>query len=263
MSADPEHRYAFGHTAAAAARLRLVDEVFTEPTRELLEVAGSGHVDLAVDLGCGPGFSTRLIAETIQPARLVGLDVSEAFLEQARAAGVAAAWIRHDVTVVPFPHGPADLLHARFVLSHLAQPEAVLVSWLSQLVPGGHLLVQEDEQIATDHPVLASYEEMARSLVSHRGGDLWVGARLGTLEPPPGYTAAVNRVHRHLVAVPLAARMYAMNFAVWRNEPFIIASYPVAELDALAADLDRLSGSSEPGHVIFDIRQVAYTRQVP
>ena len=111
----------------------------------------------------------------LSPGRLVGLDVSEAFLARAANGGLGAEWLAHDVTVMPLPTGPADLLHARFVLSHLADPESVLLSWLGQLNPGGSLVVQDDEEITTSHAVLVAYEDMARLLVARKGGDLWVG----------------------------------------------------------------------------------------
>jgi trans-aconitate 2-methyltransferase len=201
------------------------------------------------------------VHDVVQPARTVGLDSSPSFLDMARATGPRDTdWFVHDVTSVPFPTGPADLLHARFVLCHLAEPEAVLRRWLAQLNPGGSLLAQDDQEIIARHPVLASYEEMARSLVGARGGDLWVGARLGRLEVPEGFQQIVNRVYRHRVPTALAAQMFAMNFAVWRHDPHITASYPDALLHEMGAALTGLANSDDPGHVIFAIRQLAYRR---
>jgi hypothetical protein len=161
---------------------------------------------------------------------------------------------------VPFPTGPADLLHARFLLCHLNDPEAVLQSWLGQLNPGGYLLAQDDQEIIARHPVLASYEEMARSLVAARGGDLWVGARLGRVTTPPGFQQVVNRVYRHRVPAALAARMFAMNFAVWRHDPHITTSHPDAVLQEMGLALQSLAGSDDATDVIFAIRQLGYRR---
>jgi SAM-dependent methyltransferase len=253
--------YAFGDVDLAAQRLHLLDRVFTQPSRSLLGVAPPGSIELAVDLGCGPGWSTRLIRDTLRPARTVGLDSSPSFLEAARASGPPdTGWFVHDVTSVPFPTGPADLLHARFVLCHLTEPEAVLLRWLGQLNPGGYLLAQDDEEIIARHPLLVSYEEMARSLVAARGGDLWVGAHLGHFKAPQGFQQAVNRVYRHRVPTPLAAQMFAMNFAVWRHDPHITASHPDAVLEGMGAELTRLASSDDPTDVVFAIRQLGYRR---
>jgi trans-aconitate 2-methyltransferase len=257
----PSVRYAFGDVEAAATRLQLLDRVFARPSRLLVDVAASSPIGLAVDLGCGPGFTTRLLADRLRPTRLVGLDTSEAFLEQATAAMPSAEFIRHDVTEVPLPTGPSDLLHARFVLSHLPRPERVLTSWLAQLQPGGHLLIEEDEEIVADHSVLAAYEEMARSLVAHRGGDLWVGARLADVEPPHGYRTVLNRLYSHRIPVALAAQLFSMNFAIWRHDPFIVEAYSPPLLDELASELARTARIEERGQVVFDVRLLAYRRR--
>ncbi len=252
--------YAFGDVETAALRLQLMDRVFAAPNRALLDIAERDRTGLAVDLGCGPGYSARLIAAQLRPARLVGLDVSAAFLARARSGGLHATWVAHDVTVMPLPTGPADLLHARFVLSHLAEPESVLLSWLGQLHAGGFLVVQDDDEITTSHPVLAAYEDMVRSLVARKGGDLWVGARLAALEPPPEVHRVVNRVYRHHVPAALAAQMFAMNFAVWRHDPDVTGQHPPPTLENLADDLAALASSSDPHDVVFHIRQLGYRR---
>jgi trans-aconitate 2-methyltransferase len=257
----PAARYAFGDVEAAATRLQLLHRVFARPSQLLVDVATPIPIGLAVDLGCGPGFTTRLLADRLRPKRLVGLDTSEAFLAQAAAALPSAEFVRHDVTELPFPTGPTDLLHARFVLSHLPQPEGVLTSWLTQLNSGGHLLIQEDEEILADHPVLATYEDMARSLVARRGGDLWVGARLARVEPPRGYQTAVNRLYSHRIPLALAAQLFSMNFAIWRHDPFVVETYSPSVLEELAVELARTAHIERRGEVVFVLRLLAYRRQ--
>ena len=45
----------------------------------LLQAAPRGCAR-ALDLGCGPGFTTRLLAELCAPHELIGLDASAAFV---------------------------------------------------------------------------------------------------------------------------------------------------------------------------------------
>ncbi|HZU74432.1 MAG TPA: hypothetical protein VE990_16850, partial [Acidimicrobiales bacterium] len=66
---QPAHGYSFGDTDAAAERLALLDRVFDAPSGALLTEAAARGVGLAVDLGCGPGHSTRRLAELTQPVQ--------------------------------------------------------------------------------------------------------------------------------------------------------------------------------------------------
>jgi trans-aconitate methyltransferase len=253
-------RYAFGDSEAAADRLALLAEVFEPPSRSLLEAADLGEVGVAIDLGCGPGYSTRLVAG-VRPGILIGIDASAAFLEEAGRRGPRAArWHLADVTEGPLPGAPADLLFARLVLAHLASPESILTTWLGQLRPGGHLLVEEDEAIVSDHPLLAAYEELAGGLVAQHGGDMCLGARLAVLAPPPGYRKAVDRLYALEVPAPVAARLFAMNFSVWRDDPWVATQRSAAELDTMGHELRAVAASSDDRSVTFSIRQIAYRR---
>ena len=81
--------YAFRDSDASAARLELVAELFEPTTRSFLDELGRRGVALALDLGCGPGHTTRLIAQELAPRRLVGIDASRRLLELARGPSFA------------------------------------------------------------------------------------------------------------------------------------------------------------------------------
>jgi trans-aconitate 2-methyltransferase len=253
--------YAFGDTDRAADRLELLARVFAEPSRSLLLALAPGPVDLAVEIGCGPGWSTRLLDSELRAASLAGLDSSANFLQRARRAGIPATWYLHDATVVPFPTGPADVLWARMVLAHLADPEAVLGAWSTQLRSRGLLLVEDTEQIMVEHPLLETYEEMASALVAHHGGDLCIGRLLARGQSPADTRLVLSRAYHHRVRASDAARLFAMNFATWRRDPFIVSQRAPSALDEMASGLERLSHSGEGGTVTFVLRQVAYRRR--
>ncbi len=91
------------------------------------------------------------------------------------------AFVEHDVGAVPFPVGQADVIFARYVLSHFPEPEAVAARWLTQLAPGGVLLLEENETITTAEGAFRDYLARAAALVREHGGELEVGARLARL----------------------------------------------------------------------------------
>ncbi|MGH3922213.1 MAG: class I SAM-dependent methyltransferase [Pseudonocardiaceae bacterium] len=116
-------------------------------------------------------------------AGTVGLDRSSAFLCLARAESMEnITFVEHDVGTVPFPVGQADVIFASCLLSHfLPDPEAVVARWLTQLAPGGVLLLEENETITTAEPAFRDYLARAVTLIRERGGELEVGARLARL----------------------------------------------------------------------------------
>ncbi len=157
-------QYLFGDSTTAAQRLKLLASVYNESTRAFLaKAAGSARFQLALDLGCGPGFTTRLIADTLRCDRVIGLDASAGFIELARAnSGERLSFLRHDLTAIPFPSGRPNLIFSRFLLTHLREAAAVVAKWATQLEDRGLLLLEETEAIHTAHPVFARYLRIVR-----------------------------------------------------------------------------------------------------
>ncbi|XP_066497425.1 putative methyltransferase DDB_G0268948 [Hoplias malabaricus] len=92
--------------------------------------------ELAVDLGCGTGQNTRLLAPHFQ--EIVGIDVSENQLEEARAVpGFTNITYRAGTAEeLPFPNGSVDLLTAASA-AHWFDQERFLKEAERVLKPGG------------------------------------------------------------------------------------------------------------------------------
>src|SRR5438128_2733129 len=78
-----QRAYLFGDNDLAAARLALLAEVFAPSSREFLQRFGGWRPRRICDVGCGPGLTTRLLAETFAGSEVVGVDTSEQFLRLA------------------------------------------------------------------------------------------------------------------------------------------------------------------------------------
>ena len=67
------------------------------PFTELLARVGAQQPGSVVDLGCGPGSLTTLLADRWPGASVTGVDSSEAMVQRARAADERVAWRVQDV----------------------------------------------------------------------------------------------------------------------------------------------------------------------
>lgn len=108
------------------------------PVNELLDRVDLQNPETIIDLGCGTGIATQLLAQRWPLARLQGIDSSAQMLEQARRLPIKALW-RHCNLLDWQSEQPADLLFAAAVLHFIDGHETLLPRLLGQLNPGGCL----------------------------------------------------------------------------------------------------------------------------
>ena len=253
--------YAFGEGDLPAQRLELLAEVFETPSREFLEGAVADLPGVALDLGCGPGATTRMVAAATGARHTIGVDASDDFIARARSkAPPGVEFVRHDVTRLPLPGAPADLIYARLLLAHLPDPARHVAGWMTQLSTGGRLLVDENDVIEANHPALTRYEEIVSAVVGSRGAHLAAGAVVDALEGGDGWRRESSTGRDWLVPEPVAARMFAMNLATWRDHQHATQHYDGRELDRLAADLAAIANAPDDGNVRWRLRQVVFVR---
>jgi trans-aconitate 2-methyltransferase len=94
-----------------------------------------------VDLGCGPGNVTALLAQRWPAAEIAGIDNDAAMLARAAADHPGIAWQRADIAAWRAER-PGDLLFSNAALQWLEDHERLLPRLLGGLAPGGLLAVQ-------------------------------------------------------------------------------------------------------------------------
>jgi len=107
-----------------------------------LPMAGARRV---LDVGCGSGSRSRLIARSFPEVDVVGVDVREPYLEYARARARAEGirnltFERGDAFALPFPDASFDLVWSKYLLQWLREPKAALAEFKRIARPGGHVV---------------------------------------------------------------------------------------------------------------------------
>jgi ubiquinone/menaquinone biosynthesis C-methylase UbiE len=109
---------------------------------DLMPVAGADGLTV-LDFGCGPGYDLVGFASQSRPQRLIGIDVSQSSLAEAKSRlelhGAKPELHHHDVlrAPLPLPNASVDLVHSSGVLHHMPTIEPALKELRRILKPGG------------------------------------------------------------------------------------------------------------------------------
>ncbi|MFC7486858.1 class I SAM-dependent methyltransferase [Knoellia sp. CPCC 206453] len=119
-------------------------DFFTPIAQGLVDELAPAPGERAVDLGCGRGAATVLLARGVgATGTVVGLDLSEGMLAHARTAmtqeGLAVDLRVGDASEPELPEGELDIVASSLVLFFLPNPTAALARWVQLLAPGGRI----------------------------------------------------------------------------------------------------------------------------
>ncbi len=124
--------YVLGQSASAAHRLAIQDAHFGDVSEKLLDELALRPNDRVVELGCGPGGFSRRVLRRLGPGGvLVGVDLTEGLLSQARTALASLGPARFeavlaDVSALGSWLDGADVVLGRAVLHHVPMAEFLL-----------------------------------------------------------------------------------------------------------------------------------------
>jgi SAM-dependent methyltransferase len=144
--------------AQRAMRSSVLPRIYERAWRPLLFRAWTGHStsweadrllervrprpgDAALDVACGPGNTTRRLADAVGDGLVVGSDLSPSMLARAvrDTSGDGVAYVRADAEALPFRDDSFDVVTCYGALYLMADPFAAVDELLRVLAPGGRI----------------------------------------------------------------------------------------------------------------------------
>lgn len=213
-------RYSYGTDDAAAKRLELLSGLFNPYSEAFIKNYCPGSVESALDLGCGPGFTTDMLSRALGCSRVYGMDSSDNLLNHALKNFPKHSFIRHNVIETPFPV-QTPISYARFLLTHLKDIVSLANRWVNELPLNGMLFIEECEAIDTQIPVFREYIKVASDLIASAGGFLYAGKILSQ----GAYEADV--LCNEVFLLPAANRtvadwFYINTTTLWEREQYVL-----------------------------------------
>ncbi len=117
------------------------EEERTRPAAELVARIPLDDPLVIYDLGCGPCNSTALLHRRWPAAELIGVDNSEAMLNQAKRRLKTVRWQHADLATWTAERTPG-LLFSNAAVHWLGDHETLLRRWMDMLASGGVLAIQ-------------------------------------------------------------------------------------------------------------------------
>ena len=243
-------QYSLATGRSAARRLEVLHDLYGPGTRHLLDLAGLRRGMRVADLGCGVGTVTRMLAEMVGPeGHVVGIDVSADQLEEAgermKRDGVTnTTFVEASATDTGLPRASFDLVYCRFLLLHLADPDACLREMRALLVPGGIVACEDaDLTSASSEPpsALDAFADLFGRLGPTRGLDYTLGRRLFHMIGAAGFESVSIRFNQPVRTNGDQKRL--LEWSVAEAAPALVGAglIPAAALETTLADMKRLA----------------------
>src|SRR5262245_745970 len=155
---------------------------------------------IVLDVGCGTGAVSRVLAEIPEIAEVVGLDPSPIFIEKAQELGKGRSGLSFrigDGRALPFPDTSFDVVVFHTTLCHVPEPERALHEAYRVLRSGGWLAVFDGDYMTTTVAIeaLDPLQGAVDAMVANFLHNPWLPRRLGKILGTMGFTVTSYRSH--------------------------------------------------------------------
>jgi SAM-dependent methyltransferase len=158
-----------------------------------------------LEVGCGTGAVSRMLAQWPGVVQVIGIDPSAVFIERARTLGRGVgnlAFEQGDGRALPFAAECFDVVVVHQTLSHVPQPERLVAEAYRVLRSGGTLAVY-DGDYATATVAVGERDPLEECVEAFRGGfvyDPWIVRRLPQLLQAQGFAVTSPASHGYIEA---------------------------------------------------------------
>jgi ubiquinone/menaquinone biosynthesis C-methylase UbiE len=247
-----EPSYVLRTGASAAARLRLLDDVYGPASRQMMFEAGLAPGMRALDIGCGIGrISCWLSSQLGATGSVIGIDLNKDQLDEAELEAKATC-VENNVTFLErsayttgLPPESFDIIFCRYLLCHLTEPLDVLAEMYRLLKPGGSIVcVDLDCTAIYSHPpsqAVSRSVEIAMDAGKALGVDYTFGRKLASSLLSIGFNSVTPRLDHPVYLTGPGKRMWEHTF--YEAGPGIVAAGASTEeeIDQLCHELCELA----------------------
>ena len=240
---------------ADVIELRAADPRYQAMVRAYLSKIPFAPHARVLDVGCGTGSITRLLAAWRNVDQAVGIDPAPVFIERARRLAASlgnTSFEEGDGRSLPFAASSFDVAIINTTMSHVPQPERLVEQAFHVLRPHGWLAVF-DGDYATATVAKDEFDPLQACVAAFRANfvhDPWIVRRLPQLVRGGGFELISTDSHGYVEA-PVGAYMLTW---IDRGADVLLQNGCIATptADALKAEAQRRSAEQTWfGHIAF------------
>ncbi len=182
-----ERGYVLGHDEQELQRLKNQGDTYRSVTEQAIRLSGVGPGMRVVDIGCGAGDVTLLLASIVGPGgEVIAVDTAREAVEATRQrvdeAGQSNVHFLCEDAGTLMLEAPVDAVVGRLILMHVPDPVGVLRTLSGQIAPGGLVLFMEMDieslVVEPELPLVTTWLDRVLSTFQRLGIDSRPGLRM-------------------------------------------------------------------------------------